>query len=57
MAGDATMTLTIAQQVVHMGLTSLTAKQRALYEAVVTPALHRRGEELRIIQSTNSTAE
>jgi hypothetical protein len=36
----------VAQQVTHEGYASLTAKQRTLYNAVVTPALQHRGEEL-----------
>jgi hypothetical protein len=44
----------IAQQVIHNGYNSLTPKQRTLYDAVVTPALKRRGEELRPIQIMNS---
>jgi hypothetical protein len=33
----------IAQRVIHSGYNSLTPKQRALYDAVVVPALRRRG--------------
>jgi hypothetical protein len=46
----------IAQQVIHMGYDSLSPKQRTLYDAVVIPALRRRGRELRIIQTMNSAA-
>ena len=46
----------IAQQVIHNSYESLTPKQRTLYDAVVTPALQRRGEELRAIQIMNSAA-
>lgn len=46
----------IAQQVVHMGYHSLTAKQRTLYDAVVIPALKRRGQELKALQVANSAA-
>ncbi len=46
----------IAQRVIHTGYNSLKPKQRTLYDAVVIPALRRRGEELRVIQITNSAA-
>ena len=46
----------IAQQVIHNGYESLTPKQRTLYDAVVIPALERRGEVLRAIQISNSAA-
>jgi len=45
----------IAQRVIHNGYDSLTPKQRTLYDAVVIPALERRGERLRVNQSTNSS--
>lgn len=44
----------VAQQVIHNGYDSLTPKQRTLYDAVVIPALKRRGEELRLTQLMNS---
>ena len=46
----------IAQQVIHDGYDSLPPKQRTLYDAVVIPALKRRGEELRMIRITNSVS-
>jgi hypothetical protein len=36
----------IAQQVIHSGYESLTAKQRYVYDHVVIPALEKRGGEL-----------
>ncbi len=46
----------IAQQVIYNGYSSFSPKQRTLYEAVVIPALQRRGKELRVIQIMNSVA-
>jgi hypothetical protein len=36
----------VAQQVIHAGYDSLSPKQRTLYDAVVVPALNKRGGEL-----------
>jgi hypothetical protein len=36
----------VAQQVIHRGYDSLTRMQRGLYDAVVVPALKKRGDEL-----------
>jgi hypothetical protein len=47
----------IAQQVIHTGYDSLSPKQRTLYDAVVVPALRKRGEELKNIQVTNSNPD
>jgi hypothetical protein len=44
----------VAQQVIHSGYDSLSPKQRTLYDAVLIPALRRRGEETRAIQIMNS---
>lgn len=44
----------VARQVIDRGYDSLTPKQRTLYDAVVIPALKRRGEELKVIQVMNS---
>jgi hypothetical protein len=46
----------VAQHVIHQGYASLTAKQKALYDTLVVPALEKRGEELRIIKAQNSAA-
>lgn len=46
----------IARQVIHQGYNSLTPKQRTLYDAVVIPALKRRGEELRVLHIQISAA-
>ena len=45
----------VAQQVIHTGYESLSPKQRALYDAVVAPALERLGEknEVTRIQDSN----
>jgi hypothetical protein len=40
----------IIQQVIHNGHESLTPRQRTLYDAIITPALKRRGEELNATQ-------
>lgn len=47
----------IAQQVVDLGYDSLSPKQRALYDAVVIPALERRGEELRLLRIVSSAPD
>jgi hypothetical protein len=47
----------IAQQVIHTGYDSLSPKQRTLYDAVVMPALTKRGEELKNIQIINSNPD
>lgn len=47
----------VAQQVIHSGYESLSAKQRAVYDLNVLPALERRAEELRAIQVANSAPD
>ena len=43
----------IAQQVIHDGCERLTYAQRVIYNAVVIPALKRRGRELEAIRHVN----
>ncbi|HEV7339839.1 MAG TPA: hypothetical protein VGO06_27985 [Bosea sp. (in: a-proteobacteria)] len=47
----------VARQVIHQGYDSLSPKQRTLYDAVVVPALKRRGEEVEMIQRMNSAPD
>jgi hypothetical protein len=47
----------VAQQVVHSGYESLSPKQRILYDAVVKPALEKRGQELEIRRVVNSNPD
>ena len=47
----------IAQQVIHQGYDSLTPKQRAVYESVITPALRKMGEQRRIDEIINSNPD
>jgi hypothetical protein len=44
----------IAQQVIHMGYDTLTPKQRAVYDAIVVPALEKREQEVLAIRHRNS---
>jgi hypothetical protein len=44
----------VAQQVIHQGYDSLTLWQRAVYDAVVVPALKVRGEMLEHVRVINS---
>jgi|HubBroStandDraft_4_1064222.scaffolds.fasta_scaffold241787_1 hypothetical protein len=44
----------VAQQVIHQGYDSLSPKQRGLYNALVIPALKKRGVELSAIHQQNA---
>ena len=44
----------VAQQVIHSGYESLTTKQRALYDAVIGPALAKQADEIRTNEIMNS---
>jgi hypothetical protein len=44
----------IAQKAIHEGYERLSPKQRTLYDAMVVPALRRRGEALRALHVMNS---
>lgn len=47
----------VARQVIHQGYDSLSPKQRTLYDAVVVPALKRRGEEMEVNRIMNSNPD
>jgi hypothetical protein len=47
----------VAQQVIHDGYGSLSPKQRALYDAVIAPALQERGRELEMMRIMNSNPD
>lgn len=47
----------VAQQVIHQGYDSLSSKQRALYDAVVGPALERLAKEHKMRQIINSAPD
>tara|TARA_R100001163_G_C4926200_1_gene104225 strand:+ start:252 stop:473 length:222 start_codon:yes stop_codon:yes gene_type:complete len=49
--------LGVAQQVIHQGFESLSPKQKALYEAVVEPALKKQGEQRRINEMITSNPD
>jgi hypothetical protein len=51
---EGTSAFGVAQQVIHSGYESLSAKQRAVYDLNVAPALKRRAEELKAIHAANS---
>ncbi|WMT76850.1 hypothetical protein [Bradyrhizobium sp. Ash2021] len=57
MPEEGTSAYGIAQQVIHTGYDSLNPKQHTLYDAVVIPALTKRGEELKDIQIINSNPD
>ena len=47
----------VAQQVIHDGYWSLSPKQRALYDAVIVPALLKRGKELEMMRIMSSNPD
>jgi hypothetical protein len=47
----------VAQKVIYDGYDSLSPKQRALYDAVIVPALQKRGKELEMIRIMNSNPD